>query len=133
MSETICTYDELKEQRKNLEILLEAQGQLIRLELEEIKEEIRPVQETFSSISEFVTRDKTTWVLDEGLNFLVDTLVKDFILSGSGRLTKFITAELIKNYASGHLAIFQQQISKGIGALMEFEPEKENGTIRDEA
>ena len=109
MSKPITTYDELLIKKKNLEELLVAQKELIRLDLEELNKDVTPLLNTVSSFSEFVTRDKRAWFLGMGANALIDMLVKDVLLSKSNWIAKWIVPFFIKNYSSHFIADHQDE------------------------
>ena len=131
MNKKITTYEELVERKKDLEELLEAQGQLIRLEYYELKEELKPIQTTVSNISDLITRDKKAWVLNEAIGVLVDKLVKDLLLANTGWITKNVIPVLIKNYSSHYTANLQENLvsmlNEWISSIGEFQT---NGEFR---
>lgn len=131
MSKKISTYHELVKQRENLESLLEAQGRLIHIQMDDLKEEIRPLKETFISFSDFLTRDRKAWLLNEGFSLMVDVLVKNRLLSNAGQITKFVIPELIKNYSSHFMALFQEEFEKGISFLTEKNVTHDNDSYSD--
>lgn len=111
MNNKITTYEELQEHKKNLEYLLEAQGQLVKLEFTELKLALEPIQKTISNAADFITRDKKAWLINEAAGFVIDKLVKDLLLANTGWVTKNVIPELIKNYSSHFLANLQENLT----------------------
>ena len=109
MSSPIRTYDELLLRKKNLEILLKAQEELIKLDIEEIKYSLAPLHIAATNIINFFTRDKTAGLLGFGANRLIDVFIKKILLSGSNWLTKLIVPFFIKNFSSHFIAEHQEE------------------------
>jgi len=126
MNSLITTYEKLLERKKKLEELVASQELLIRIEYMELKEEFEPVGKTINTVSEFLIRDKKSWLLNEGLSLMIDKLVKDILLSNSGWVTKTIIPELIKNYSSHYIVMLQEILLKEINKWIDTEQDSEN-------
>ena len=118
MSKQITTYDDLLIHRQQLEELLESQELLIRYEYMELKDQLRPIQKVLSTVSDFATRDKKAWILNEAFGLIVDKLVKELLLSNSGFIAKNILPELIKNYSSHYLGVLQEKWTTEISSWL---------------
>jgi len=118
MTENIKTYDELLLRKRNLENLLHAQKELIRLDIQELKAEIKPMLGAASSLSDFVTRDKRSWLLGIGANKVIDLLVKRVVLAKSGWIAKLVVPFFIKNYSSHFIARHQDEWLKSLLEMM---------------
>jgi hypothetical protein len=104
MNKQIRTYEDLLNEKQRLEVLVQAQKQLIYYDIQEIKEKLAPVTNTLEVIKKFVTKDKTNLLLTIGSDLAINTLVKNFILSRAGWLTRTIIPYFLKNYSSHFVA-----------------------------
>ncbi|PZR27094.1 MAG: hypothetical protein DI535_11815 [Citrobacter freundii] len=96
----IRTYDDLLNEKARLKELLQAQKQLIRADVEEIKLEFQPVKNAIGVIGKFTTRDKSNPLLTTATETVIDLVVRKLILSRSGWLTKMVVPFLMKNVSS---------------------------------
>jgi hypothetical protein len=104
MSKRITSYKDLLKEKQQLEVLLEAQRQVIRCDVEEIKLKLQPVKETLEFVKKITTKDRTNLLLDLGSDIAINTLVKNFILSRAGWLTRLVIPFFLKNYSSHFIA-----------------------------
>jgi len=104
MSKRFTSYKQLLEEKQQLEVLLQAQKQLIRYDVEEIKLKLQPVKETLEFVKKITTRDKTNLFLDLGSDIAINSLIKNFILSRAGWLTRLVIPFFFKNYSSHFIA-----------------------------
>jgi hypothetical protein len=104
MSKRFTSYNELLKEKQQLEVLLEAQKQLIRCDVEEIKLKLQPVKEALEFVKKITTKDRSNLLLDLGSDIAINTLVKNFILSRAGWLTRIVIPFFLKNYSSHFLA-----------------------------
>jgi hypothetical protein len=104
MSKRFTSYDDLLKEKQQLEILLQAQKQMIHYDVEEIKLKFQPVKETLEFVKKITTKDRTNLLLDLGSDIAINTLIKNFILSRAGWLTRAIVPFFLKNYSSHFLA-----------------------------
>jgi len=111
MTNTIRTYKDMQEEKKRLQELLVIQKQLIREDIEEIKESLKPVQSALSFAGKLVTRDRGNFILNAGANRIINLVLKNTILARAGWFAKLVVPFLAKNYSS-HL------ISENKGALL---------------
>jgi len=109
MNNPIQTYDDLLKRKKQLEDLLQAQGELIKIDIEEIKIGLAPLHNAVTTLANFFTQDKKAGLLGFGANRLVDLLVRKVILSRSGWITKLIVPFFIKNFSSHFIAGNQEK------------------------
>jgi len=96
MSKRFTSYKQLLEEKQQLEVLLQAQKQLIRYDVEEIKLKLQPVKETLEFVKKITTRDKTNLFLDLGSDIAINSLIKNFILSRAGWLTRLVIPFFLK-------------------------------------
>src|SRR5215813_8992370 len=100
MSKRFTSYKELLEEKQQLEVLLEAQKQVIRYDVEEIKLKLRPVKDTLDFVKKITTKDNSSLLLNIGSEIAINALVKNFILSRAGWLTRIVIPYFLKNFSS---------------------------------
>jgi hypothetical protein len=104
MSKRFTSYKDLLTEKQQLEVLLQAQKQMIRYDVEEIKLKLQPVKEALEFVKKVTTRDRTNLLLDLGSDIAINSLIKNFILSRAGWLIKAIVPFFLKNYSSHFIA-----------------------------
>lgn len=104
MSKRFTSYKELLEEKQQLEVLLEAQRQLIRYDVEEMKLKLQPVKDTFEFVKKITTRDRSNLLLDLGSDIAINTVIRNFILSKAGWVIKLVVPFFLKNYSSHFIA-----------------------------
>ena len=104
MSKRFTSYDELLKEKQQLEVLLQAQKQVIRYDVEEIKLKLQPVKETFEFVKKITTKDRTNLLLDLGSDIAINTFIRNFILSKAGWLTRLVIPFFLKNFSSHFIA-----------------------------
>jgi len=100
MTKQIKTYKDLLEEKDRLESLLKQQKQIVRDDLKQIGEELKPVKSALDTAGKFFTRDNHNLLLNAGANTLIDIFIKRFILSKTGWFTRLVVPFLVKNYSS---------------------------------
>lgn len=106
MSKRIRTYEDLVKQREQLEILLEAQKELIKYDFQEVKYESRAA---LQSAGKAFTRNTSNMLLNTGANKLIDTVVKNVLLSRAGWVMRLVVPFLLKNVSSHYIADHKSQ------------------------
>src|SRR5438067_5956895 len=124
MNKPIQTYKELIEQKQKLEVLLHAQKELIRADVEELKLEVRPLSGVAAQVKKFTTRDKASFVLAVTSDAIATMLVKKIIVARSGWLGKLVLPHLIRNYSSNFLKEQKDKFFHRIGSILKHK----NGT-----
>lgn len=104
MNKQIKTYEDLLNEKQRLEVLVQAQKQVIHYDIQEVKEKLIPVTNTLEVIKKFFTKDKTNLLLTIGSDLAINTLVKQFILSRAGWFARTIIPYFLKNYSSHFVA-----------------------------
>lgn len=110
MTTKINTYEDLLMEKERLKLQLQVQKQLIRQDIEDIKEEFRPVQSAISAFSKLTTRDTGNWVLNAASNKTIDLVFKKVVLARAGWLTRFVVPFFLKNYSSHVIADHKNEI-----------------------
>jgi hypothetical protein len=104
MSKRFTSYDDLLKEKQQLEVLLQAQKEVIRCDVEEIKLKLQPVKEALEFIKKITTKDRTNLLLDLGSDIAITTVVRNFILSRAGWFIKLVVPFFLKNYSSHFIA-----------------------------
>jgi hypothetical protein len=104
MSKRFTSYDDLLKEKQQLEVLLQAQKEVIRCDVEEIKLKLQPVKDAVEFIKKITTKDRTNLLLDLGSDIAINTVVKNFILSRAGWLVRLVVPFFLKNYSSHFIA-----------------------------
>jgi len=104
MNKRFSSYDELIEEKQQLEVLLQAQKQLIRADFRDLKEQLQPVRDVLAGFKKFTTKDKTSLLLTMGSDIAINALVKNFILSKAGWFVRTVVPYFLKNYSSHFFA-----------------------------
>jgi hypothetical protein len=113
----IRTYEDLVAEKEELERILMIQKGIIRQDIAELKEELRPVTQAVRFLSKITTKDKSNSLLNLGVDLVGDVLIKNLLLAKSGWITKAVLPFFIKNYSSNLIGnkgstIFQKLIGK---------------------
>lgn len=142
MNKRISSYKDLLEEKQQLEILLQAQKEVIHYDIQELKAKLQPLKDAVEFVKKITTKDKTNILLNIGSDIAINTFVKKFILSRAGWLTKLIIPYFLRNYSSHFLAeqkdkwfdILKNWLSHKNGKEHEEEKEKwnEDDSFRDD-
>jgi hypothetical protein len=104
MTKPIRTYDDLLEEKARLKLLLSAQKELVRQDINELKQELAPVKSAISMVCKIATRDNRNWLLSTAADTIIDMVVKKMVLSKAGWITKLIVPFFMKNFSSHVIA-----------------------------
>jgi hypothetical protein len=96
----IATYDDLLQEKIRLKALLQAQKELVRQDIQEIKEELAPVKSAISMVGKFATRDNSNVLLTTAAEGVIDLVVRKLVLARAGWITKMVVPFLMKNFSS---------------------------------
>lgn len=100
MKRKISTYEDLEKEEQLLEELLYAQKQLVQLDVEVLKQQLKPATMALKFFNKITTADKSNPLLNEGANKIIDLALNRFILARSGWITRFLVPIFLKNYSS---------------------------------
>ena len=109
MNSPIESYEQLLIRRKQLENLLKAQEELIKIDIEEIRISLAPVHNAATNLISFFTQDKAAGVLGFGANRMIDVFVRKILLSRSNWVTKLVIPFFVKNFSSHFIAEHKEQ------------------------
>ena len=104
MTKTINSYKDLLEEKARLKLLLAAQKELVRYDLNEIREELAPVKSAISWVGKIATKDKANWLLSATADMAIDIILKKMVLSKAGWITKLVLPFFMKNFSSHIIA-----------------------------
>ena len=111
----IKTYDDLLEEQKRLLSVLRSHEELIKDDITGIKAGLKPVNNVLRVVNKIATRDNRAPLMNFGVEFGVDLLIRRFLLAKAGWFTKIIVPFFIKNYSS-HI-IGEEQKAKLINKI----------------
>jgi hypothetical protein len=94
------TYKDLMAEKARLEEVLIVKRAQIKEDIKEFKHQFTPVSHAFITIVQFFSRDKHNPIVNAGVNFAGDVVLKKFVLARAGWITKLIVPYLVKNYSS---------------------------------
>ncbi|MEJ0056969.1 MAG: hypothetical protein WDN75_15730 [Bacteroidota bacterium] len=80
----IRTYEDLVAEKEDLERTLMIQKGIIRQDIADLKEELRPVTQAIRFISKITTKDKSNSLVTLGIDLVGDVLIKNLLLAKSG-------------------------------------------------
>ena len=100
MKRKIRSYEDLEKEEQLLEELLHTQKQLIQLDIQVIKQQLKPATVALKFFNNITTVDKNNLLVNEGANKVIDFVLNKFVLTNSGWVTKFIVPFFLKNYSS---------------------------------
>ncbi|GAC1423513.1 MAG: hypothetical protein NVS1B13_01330 [Flavisolibacter sp.] len=100
MSKAIKNYDDLLAEEQRLLMVLRSHENLIKRDFTGIKESMKPFNNALQVINKFTTRDPSGPLVNFGLDFSIDLLVRRFLLARAGWLTKIVIPFIMKNYSS---------------------------------
>jgi len=104
MKRKIRSYEDLEREEQLLEELLHNQKQLVQLDVEVLKEQLKPAHMALQFFNKITTVDKSNLLINEGTNKLIDLVFGKFILARAGWITKFFVPIFLKNYSSHIIA-----------------------------
>lgn len=100
MKRKIRSYEDLEREEQLLEELLQTQKQLIQLDIQVLRNQLKPARMALQFFNKITTVDKSNLILNEGANKVIDLVLNKFVLARSGWITKFLVPIFLKNYSS---------------------------------
>lgn len=104
MKRKISSYEDLEKEEQLLEELLQTQKQLVQLDVQILKQQLKPATVALQFFNKITTVDKSNLLLNEGANKVIDLVLNKFIFARSGWITKFLVPIFMKNYSSHLIA-----------------------------
>lgn len=104
MSKKLQSYDELLEERARLEELLKTQKALVQSNFTVLKDTLKPIgnatSNVFSVISKVGAKEKSSPLVNLGLDFGTEVLLKRMLLARSGWFMRVVVPFVVRNYSS---------------------------------
>ena len=100
MTSTIRTYEDLLAEKQRLQTLLQTQKQIIREDIDEIKEELAPVKSAINFVGKLTTQDSSNPLINGTVNTVIDLVMRRVLLARAGWLTKLVVPFFVKNFSS---------------------------------
>ena len=100
MKKKIRSYEDLEKEEQLLEELLRTQKQLIQLDIQVLRNQLKPASMALQFFNRITTVSKSNLLLNEGANKAIDFVLNKFILARTGWITKFLVPFFLKNYSS---------------------------------
>jgi hypothetical protein len=100
MTSTIKTYEDLLAEKQRLKALLETQKQVVRQDINELKQELVPVKSAINFIGKLTTQDHSNPLISGTFNTVIDLIMQKVVLARAGWFTKFIIPYFMKNFSS---------------------------------
>ena len=104
MTKPIRTYEELLEEKARLKLLLTAQKELVRQDINQIKMELAPVRSAISMVGKFTTKENRYDILTIAADTIIDLVVRKMVLSKAGFITRLAVPFFMKNFSSHVIA-----------------------------
>jgi len=108
----IKTYDDLLQEEQRLTVQMNSYKELIKEDITGIRQGLNPLKRGAKMVKGLFSRDDNGPLLNFGLNFGMDVLLRRILLGRAGWVTKVMVPYLVKNYAS-HLITEDQRKNVG--------------------
>jgi hypothetical protein len=119
MTKKIRTYEDLLQEEERLKAQLSLYKGLIKEDIAGIKSGLNPFKQIAANVRGLFTRGDNGPLLNFGLNFGIDVMVRKLLLARAGWITKIVVPYIIKNYASNLVSENQRKaISKTFGKFV---------------
>jgi hypothetical protein len=96
----IRTYEDLEAEEKRLQALLYSHKENIKDSFAAVKQGLNPFAQAANTIKKLFSRDKSNPLVLAGVGLGVDVLLRRFVLTKSGWITKIVIPFFIKNYST---------------------------------
>lgn len=119
MKRQIRTYKELVQYDQDLDVLLDAQKELIKNDFEKLAASIRPTVSALNIFGKIIAPEKDNFWLSFGTGKLIDFIFRWMIPSKAGWLTKLIGSFFLKNYATHYIAESKDKIIEKLNSVFQ--------------
>lgn len=126
MTKPIRTYEDLLEEKARLKLLLSAQKELVRQDINVIKQEFAPLKSAISVVGKLTTKENRNGMLTIAADTIIDMVLKKIILSKAGFITKLVVPFVMKNFSSHVIADNKDRIISKLSSW--FSKKDMNGT-----
>ena len=117
MKRKIRSYEDLEREEQLLEELLQAQKELVELDIQQLKTQLKPAVVALRFFNNITTVDKSNPLLNEGANTAIDFILKKLVFAKAGWITKLLVPMVVKNYSSHFIADHKQDFVQKIFSL----------------
>lgn len=117
MSKSIRSYNELLAEKQRMELLLAAQKELVRYDLQELKAELKPAINAFALLGKVTTADSSNPLINGISNTAIDLLVKKGLLGRAGWMTRMLVPIILKNYSSHFITRHKDELTQKLFSL----------------
>lgn len=100
MNNRINTYEDLLQEKQRLQALLQAQKELVRHDIDEIKLELAPARAAISFIGKLTIAEPGNPLITGTVNTVVDIIMRNLLLARAGWITKLVVPFFVKNFSS---------------------------------
>ena len=108
----IKTYEDLLQEEQRLTVQMHSYKDLIKEDIAGLKQGLNPVKRGAKMVKGLFSRGDNGQLLNFGLNFGMDVVLRRMLLARAGWVTKVMVPYLVKNYAS-HLVTEEQRKAVG--------------------
>ncbi|HVF98189.1 MAG TPA: hypothetical protein VM871_12755, partial [Flavisolibacter sp.] len=112
MTRKIKTYDDLLQEEQRLTVQLHSYKALLQEDLTALKQGLNPFKRGIYVVKNMFTREDKGPLLNFGLNFGMDVVLRRMLLGRASWITKVVVPYVVKNYAS-HLITEDQRKAVG--------------------
>lgn len=127
----IKTYQDLCDEKKRLENLLNVQKQRVTDDWNSLKEEFKPVQHVFGVIGKMTSINRSNPLLVSGVQMASDLFIKNILLGKAGWFTRLAVPYIVRNYSTHLLADKGKLLIRRLGSIFRRNKDKDNGSNAD--
>ena len=104
MNNNIRTHDDLIREKERLQALLDAQKELIKLDFQDIKSELKPASNVMSFIGNFGKKASTNPLLGMAVSLSTDILMRKFLFKRAGWAIKTVLPFVLRRVTTSMAA-----------------------------
>lgn len=123
MSRKITTYEELLNEKQKLEVLLSAQKELVKFEINDLKVVLEPAFNALDFLKNLTLRNTHNPIIQAGINMLIDVISNKTKGKDPGFIRSTAIPFILKNYTSNFLEGHADHIIQELVALFSSEDE----------
>ncbi len=123
MNKKIGKYDELLIEKQKLEMLFQAQKELVKYDINDIRSSFDPAFSALEFLKKLTVRNSDNPVIQSGINMLIDFLSNKLKSEHAGFIRTTVLPHIIKNYASHFLAGYTDKLIEQLVSLFNNEEE----------
>ncbi len=132
MSKKFTTFDELLIEKQKLEALFHAQKELVKYEINDIRQGLNPAFNALEFIKKISVRNKENPIMQTGLSLLIDLINDKTKNEDAGILRSTVFPFFIKNFASNMMAGHADDIIEQLVSLFGVDSSSDEEKIDNE-